>query len=289
MEAAAPAAEQTEFVRFWNDILAPKFIRFKHVLVDGLGLHSDQALPKLGLRPGMTVLDAACGFGDTACQIAEAVGPGGRVLGVDCCDAFLDFGRAEARAKGLENVRFQAADLQSLAVEPEHDLVFSRFGTMFFDNPVWGMKTLARALKPGGRLAIMTWRARADNPAWMNAKDVLLRHLPEPGADADTCGPGPFSQADPEVLTAQLTAAGFTDIALERTDADVVMGRDADDAIAFQLALGPAGEIYREAGDLATQKHDVLVADLCAMYAPFEKPEGIVMPSSSWLATARLA
>ncbi len=288
MEDASPA-DQSEFVRFWNTTLAPKFIRFRHVLVDGLGLHSQQAIPTLGVAPGMTVLDAACGFGDTACQFGELVGPEGRVHGIDCCDAFLDFGREEAAAKGLSNVTFAVGDLQQVPLAPDYDLVFSRFGTMFFDNPVWGLRNMAAALPAGGRLAIIVWAARAENPAFMNAKEVILRHLPEPGDDADTCGPGPFSQADPEVLTGQLTAAGFADIALEKIEADVVMGRDPDDALAFQLALGPAGEIYREAGDLAVQKHDAIAKDMFEMYAPYQREAGIVMPSASWLATARKA
>lgn len=282
----ASQGEMTEFVRFWNEVLEPKFSRFRHVLVDGLGNHSAAVFPKMDVREGDRILDAASGFGDTACLLAECVGPTGSVHGIDCCEGFVTYARDEADARGLDNVDFEVGDIQGRDFGGAYDMVFSRFGTMFFDNPVMGMKAMASALGPGGRLAIIVWRDRNDNPAFDAAKHLILKHLPPPGEDADTCGPGPFSQANPETLKGQLKAAGFTDIALERVDAEIVMGKDEDDAIAFQLALGPAGEIYREAGELATQKHDAIAEDLRAMYAPYKRSDGIVMGSSSWLATA---
>jgi ubiquinone/menaquinone biosynthesis C-methylase UbiE len=90
-------AETTEYVDFWNEILVPKFVRFKHVLVDGLTHHSAAVLPHLKVRPGDAALDVGCGFGDTAIQLARLVGPGGRVVGIDCCNAFLAFGRRDDR------------------------------------------------------------------------------------------------------------------------------------------------------------------------------------------------
>jgi hypothetical protein len=127
--------------------------------------------------------------------------------------------------------------------------VFSRFGTMFFSSPVVALKNMRKALKPGGRITHIVWRERADNPWLGAAKDVVLRHLPPPGDDAQTCGPGPFSMADQDLVTAQMTAAGFADISFERVDAKVRMGDSIEDSIGFQLALGPAGEVVREAGE----------------------------------------
>lgn len=285
MDTAEP--QQTEFVKFWNEILVPKFVRWKHVLVGGLSLHSDAIFPKLEVNPGERVMDAGCGFGDTACWLAERVGPEGEVVGIDCCEAFLDYGREEAAAKGLGNVRFEVADIETRSFDGDFDMVFSRFGTMFFANPVAALRNIRTALKPGGRFVQIVWRARADNHWGTVPKEVLLRHLPEPGDDAQTCGPGPFSMADEELVTGQMKAAGFEHIAFERVDAPFRTGDDVEDAIAFQLAVGPAGEVYREAGDLATQKHDVIMADLREAYRPYEKDDGVFMPSSSWVITAR--
>lgn len=277
----------SEFVQFWNEVLVPKFIRYKHVLVGGLGKHSAAIFPKLEVNPGERVMDAGAGFGDTAIMLAERVGPKGHVDALDCCDAFLEYGRRDAAAQGVRNVSFVVADVQFHPFEGDYDLVFSRFGTMFFENPVAAMKNMRRALKPGGRFTMIVWRDMADNPWLGAAKAIALKHLPQPGADARTCGPGPFSMADQDLVTAQMRAAGYTDIVFERVDAPVRMGDSITDAIGFQLALGPAGEVYREAGGKAAAKHDALVADLTALLAPHATAEGVYMGSSSWVISAR--
>jgi hypothetical protein len=134
---------------------------------------------------------------------------------------------------------------------------------------------------------MIVWRDMADNPWLGAAKAVALKHLPQPGDDARTCGPGPFSMADQELVTAQMKAAGYTDIHFERVDAPVRMGDSIDDAIGFQLALGPAGEVYREAGEAAEAGHDALVADLAALLEPHATQDGVYMASSSWVVSAR--
>lgn len=283
----AVVAPPSEFVQFWNEILVPKFVKYKHVLVGGLGKHSAAIFPKLEVNEGEKVMDAGAGFGDTAIMLANRVGPEGHVDAIDCCDAFLDYGREDAAAAGVGNVRFIEADIQFTPFEPEYDLVFSRFGTMFFENPVAAMKNMRRALKPGGRFTMIVWRDIADNPWLGAAKAVALKHLPQPGADARTCGPGPFSMADQELVSAQMKAAGYTDIVFERVDAPVRMGDNIDDAIGFQLALGPAGEVYREAGDKAGAAHDALVADLTELLSPHVTDDGVYMDSSSWVVSAR--
>lgn len=288
-ETAAPIRTEprSEFVEFWNDVLVPKFIRYKHVLVGGLTKHSDAIFPRLEVNPGEHVMDAGAGFGDTAIMLAKRVGPAGRVDAIDCCDAFLDFGRKDAMDAGIGNVAFVDADIQTHAFQPVYDMVFSRFGTMFFENPVAAMRNMRKALKPGGRFTMIVWRRVEDNPWLGAAKAIALQHLPQPGADARTCGPGPFSMANEEMVTAQMKAAGFTDIAFERVDAPVRMGDTIEDAIGFQLALGPAGEVYREAGEKAEWAHDALVADLTRLLQPHDTGDGVYMDSSSWVVTAR--
>lgn len=277
----------SEFVQFWNEILVPKFVKYKHVLVGGLGKHSAAIFPKLEVNEGEKVMDAGAGFGDTAIMLANRVGSKGHVDAIDCCDAFLDYGRKDAADAGVGNVTFIEADVQFTPFKPDYDLVFSRFGTMFFENPVAAMKNMRRALKPGGRFTMIVWRQIEDNPWLGAAKAVALKHLPQPGADARTCGPGPFSMADQELVTAQMKAAGYVDIRFERVDAPVRMGDSIEDAIGFQLALGPAGEVYREAGDRAAAAHDALVADLTELLAPHVTDDGVYMDSSSWVVSAR--
>ncbi|MFQ5617778.1 MAG: class I SAM-dependent methyltransferase [Rhodospirillales bacterium] len=287
MSTAEAPAGSNEFVDFWNEILFPKFTKYRHILVDGLTHHSAKIFPSLEVGTGDRVTDVGCGFGDTAIQFAQRVGPSGSVLGIDCCDGFLEFGREDAKAAGVENVTFVEGDVQTYPFEPVHDFCFSRFGTQFFENPVAGLRNMRTSLKPGGVMTMIVWRTIDDNP-WLGLpKEIVLQYLPPPGEDARTCGPGPFSMADQDMVTKQLEVSGYTDIEFERVDAPLLVGRTPEDAVGFQIALGPAGEVYREAGDEAERRHDEIDAALKAELSKYETPEGIVMDSSSWKISAR--
>ncbi len=284
--ADAPRGD-TEFVDFWNEVLVPKFTKYRHILVGGLTHHSAKIFPSLDVGEGDRVVDVGCGFGDTAIQFAQRVGPSGSVLGLDCCDGFLEFARADAKAAGVRNVSFVEGDAQSHPFEPVHDFCFSRFGTQFFENPVVGLRNMRTSLRPGGTMTMIVWRTIDDNP-WLGLpKEIVLRYLPPPGEDARTCGPGPFSMANQEMVTKQLEIAGYTDIGFVRVDAPLMVGRTPDDAVGFQIALGPAGEVYREAGDEAERRRDEIDAALKAELRKHQTPEGIVMDSSSWKISAR--
>ena len=287
MSASTTATEDTEFVKFWNEVLVPKFIRFKHVLVDGLTQHSEAIFPALPVREGDRVLDVGCGFGDTAIKLARLVGPKGDVVGIDCCDAFLDYARNDAEEKSIANISFQRGDAEIALPVNEYDFVFARFGTMFFTNPVAAMRNMRLALKPGGTMVHIVWRDRVDNPWLSTAKEVVLKFLPPPGEDAQTCGPGPFSMANEEMVRGMMKAAGYEEIEFRRVDAQVLVGNDVQDAIDFQLALGPAGEVFREAGEEGENKRAEIESALSeAINAQRQSAEGIVMDSSSWVISA---
>jgi ubiquinone/menaquinone biosynthesis C-methylase UbiE len=276
-----------EYVEFWNDTLAEKFTRFQEILMNGLSYHSRVPLERLTVTPGARILDVGCGWGDTAIVLARKTGPRGEVLGLDCVEQFLEDARRRAAAAGVDNVTFVTADVERYPFEPEYDLCFSRFGMMFFEHPVVAMRNVHKALKPGGELMFIVWRDIEDNP-WLGLpKQVVLDFLPPPGEDARTCGPGPFSMANPEVVTQQLEIAGFTDIAFERNDGPVEVGDSVENAMRFQLALGPAGEVFREAGEEAERQRPQIEEALRQALAPYERDGKIVMGSSSWTITAR--
>lgn len=287
MSQTVPQKENNENVDFWNEILVPKFVRWRHVLVDGLTHHSAQVFPRLEVKPGDGVVDVGCGWGDTAIELARRVGPEGHVLGIDCCDAFLEYGRRDAAANGVTNVEFFDADVQTYPFRPEFDFCFSRFGTQFFESPVAALRNMRTALKPGGTMTMIVWRDIADNP-WLGLpKSIIAEFLPPPAEDARSCGPGPFSMADSGVVIKQLEIAGYEGIEFERIDAPLLVGRDPDEAVEFQLAIGPAGEVFREAGELAEQRRGEIVDALKQELARHETSEGIVLGSCSWTATAR--
>ncbi len=285
-QAQAIQYEQSEFVRFWNEVLSEKFNRYQNILMNGLSYHGKDAIDSLNYSNINRILDVGCGWGDTAIEMAVNTGSDGSVLGIDCVDAFLAFGRKQAQTRNIDNVEFVAADVQTYPFQPEFDLCFSRFGMMFFENPVFALRNVRKALKPGGQLVFITWRTIEDNPWFGLPKKIVLNHLPPPAEGGQTCGPGPFSMSNQEVVTAQLAAAGFEDISIERTDGTVMVGRDVEQAIAFQLALGPAGEIFRESGELGIERETEIKQEMSLELTPYLTNSGVIMDSSSWTISA---
>lgn len=285
---ALDTSEDSDFVRFWNEVLEPKFTKYRHILQGGLSRHSEAVIPSMPIENGMSVLDVGCGWGDMSLQLAELVGSDGRVVGIDCVDAFLAEARKDAASKGLSNVEFLRGDAEISLPENDFDYVVARFGTMFFTNPVAALRRMRLALKPGGRMTHIVWRRREDNPAWQAAKEIALKHLPPPGDEAETCGPGPFSMGNEDTVKGMMTSAGYVDVSFTRVDEKIMVGTTPDECIAFALTIGPAGEVYREAGEkLAEAKRPAIEVDMRAFFESQERDEkGIWVPTSSWVISA---
>jgi len=283
------ADDNLGFVECWNEILTPKWIRFRHLLSGNGKIHSDIAYADFDIGEGDKVLDIGCGFGETALEIGNLVGPTGEVIGIDCTDAFLEIANEERDTARADNVRFEVGDVQVCDLpESYFDVVYSRFGVMFFQSAVRALRNANRALKPGGKVCLIVWRTLADNPCWGAAKEVALRHLPPPGDNASTCGPGPFSMASEETDRAMLEAAGFPEVdVFKRIDADVCIGLDLEEAIDYQILVGPSGEIVREAGEEGQRKLPQIRRELHDLMEPYLQAEGVFMPSSTWAIMAR--
>ena len=285
----AVAQENAEFVACWNGILTPKWIRFRHLLSGNGKIHSDIVMPRFGIRTGERVLDVACGFGETSLGFGRAVGASGEVLGLDCTDAFLDIANRERDEAGLSHVRYEIGDVQAYPLrENYYDVAFSRFGIMFVESSVRALRNVKRALVPGGRVCLIVWRRLADNPAWRAAKEIVLEFLPPPGDKGQTCGPGPFSWADEETDREMLQAAGFSDIEVfDRTDAAICVGRTVEEAIDYQILVGPSGEIVREAGDEGQRRLPEIRNALAKLMQANVREDGVWLPSSTWTIVAR--
>jgi len=273
----------------WNSVLFDKFLRFKHLLTEGLAVHSEEAFLRHPYPEAACVLDVGCGFGDTTRRIARRVGPRGAAWGVDCAANFVAASRREAARAKVVNASYFEADAQYDDLRGPYDFAFSRFGTMFFSQPAVALRNIRKALRPGGELTMVVWRRREDNP-WLHEAELRVRQLVPVVAREDSdqvhCGPGPFSMAGADTVSAILRGSGYDRIVFERFDADICIGRDLGDAVDFAMALGPAGEIMRLAGAAGAARQGVVRAALVDTLSPYVRRDGIWAPSSTWIVTA---
>ena len=216
--------ENLESQEAWNGVLFERFVQFRYLVDAGLAQHGREAMRISPPAEGDRVLDIGCGFGDSSQELAELVGPSGSVLGVDIAPNFVEAATREAAR--VPNVRFAVHDVQATGFQETFDYAFSRFGTMFFDNPVPALRNVREAMVPGGRLCIVVWRRRFDNP-WMYEAEKVVKPLVEVPEETDEprCGPGPFSMADADTTSGQLKSAGFREITLHRFDNMLMIGR----------------------------------------------------------------
>jgi len=279
-----------EAIEAWNTVLFDKFVRFRDTLTRGLAIHGHELLERHPVRPGSRVLDLGCGFGDTTLEIARRIGETGVATGVDAAARFIDVARRDATQAGVKNARFVVADVERESVGGPYDRAFARFGTMFFANPVAALRNVRRSLEHGSQLTMVVWRRKDENP-WVHDVEQRVLQIVQPPEKTEqvTCGPGPFSMGSADVTSAHLKAAGFDRICLERFDADIRIGSDVDDAVEFAMAIGPAGEILRLAGEEALKRKPEVVAAVRDVLSPRVRDGAVYAPSSTWLISARAA
>ena len=152
------------------------------------------------------------------------------------------------------------------------------------------MRNLRKALVPGGELTMIVWRRREDNP-WLYDAELCVKEIVPVVSHEDTdqvhCGPGPFSMSGPDMVSDMLRGAGYDRIRFERFDADICIGRDLDEAIEFAMALGPAGEVIRLAGEEGVRRKGQVVDALRETLGVYVRPDGVWAPSSTWFVSAR--
>jgi SAM-dependent methyltransferase len=277
----------TEQSKYWNEVAGPRWVRFQEILDAELSALSDAALARARVAQGESVIDVGCGCGGTALELARRVGAKGRVLGVDLSQPMLARARERAAAAGFAQLELRQADAQvERFASGAADLVFSRFGVMFFADPSAAFANLRGALRKGGRVVFVCWQPLAENP-WITvplgaiAKVVPLAPPPPPGS------PGPFSFADPERVSRILTSGGLADVVLEDLRIPLALGGGSlDGAVEFSLEIGPAATALRESGAGPEVRDQVALAIREAL-APFAAKGPLHMASAAWLVTAR--
>jgi SAM-dependent methyltransferase len=239
-------------------------------------------LDAAAIAPTDQVLDIGCGCGATT-RLAARAARDGAALGVDLSGPMLRQAATDAAAEGLTNVTFERADAQVHPFPPaSFNIAISRFGVMFFADPLAAFTNIASALTPGGRLAFLCWQDLTRNQWVAVPASAALAHVPFPDLGAPD-QPGPFSLADPDRTTQLLTDAGYSDITTIGIDAPMRLGDDADDAVAFLSGIGVARTL------LATVDPDTAQQALTAVrdaLQPYQQPDGLSLDGAAWLVTA---
>ena len=282
MKADGPNAQQIEY---WNEQAGRQWVEGKagiDGLIEPLGL---AAIERAAPVPGERVLDVGCGTGQATLELARRVGAQGRVVGVDISAPMLERARQDASAEGLSQLSFANADAQTRAFDERFDLIYSRFGVMFFEDPTAAFANLRSALARGGRVVFLCWQG-VDRNAWARepiiavSKHVEMPPPPEPGA------PGPFSFSDGQRVRAILEGAGFGEVSLEAHEQALVLGggMGIDAAVEQLLRVGPASRLLAEASDEVKRAAAVSVREVLESRVG---ADGVTLDSACWIVSAR--
>jgi SAM-dependent methyltransferase len=275
--------QNSDQIAFWNGPAGQHWTDRQQAQDAMLAPVSDILIDRARAGAGERIVDVGCGCGATAIALAQRVGPAGYVLGIDISAPML--GRARQIVPAGLPIDFVLADATTYPFEAaSFDLLVSRFGVMFFADPVLSFANLRDALRPSGRLAFACWREPRENPWMMTPLQAVYQHvpkLPRPGPE----DPGPFAFASEQRVKNILSAAGFSGIAMEPCplSLDVAIGRGLDAAVETALEIGPAAR--------ALEGHplDVITAatrSIREALAPFVSGQAVLLPGSIWIVTA---
>lgn len=282
------ALVNTDMKEFWNGEGGEKWVRFQESIDAHLLPFGQEAIVAAALGDGESVLDIGCGSGDTTLQLARCVGQDGRVLGVDISEPILELAKNKSISTNQSNVRFEQGDAQIFRFEAESfDVIFSRFGVMFFDDPVAAFKNLHRALKSNGKIAFVCWQS-AQNNEWITFPlTVVANHvsLPAPLSEDE---PGPMSFATPEKVHRILAAAGFSNIEINAFSEPFTVGNSIEASVAFLTQLSPVGGAIGKSSADDTIKSQI-TADLLDALVPYDTDYGVIMGAATWIVTANKA
>ena len=277
-DAAALHAQQ---VAYWNGAGVTPWIARQARMDAGLVPVADAAIALAAVEPGERVLDIGCGTGATSIALAARVGPSGHVTGLDVSGPMIELART--RGAGIANLEWRQADASSEEFAPgSADLLFSRFGVMFFGDPTAAFTNLRRALRPGGRLVFACWRPFNENP-WMmlplQAVQTLVPPMPRPGPEE----PGPFAFGDPARVTRILTASGFATPKFTGFDMAMQLGAELDEAVEQASSFGAAGRALQDQPETVLQ---AAKAAIRTVLAPHVTAAGVALPGAIWLVEA---
>jgi ubiquinone/menaquinone biosynthesis C-methylase UbiE len=283
MDALAPHEKNADQAAYWNGPGGRHWTDRQEIQDAILAPVSETLIARAAIAPGERVVDIGCGCGGTTLALAAQIGSSGHALGLDISAPML--ARAQERTPPGAPVRWIAADATVYPFESGGaDLLFSRFGVMFFADPALSFANIRMALRSGGRLAFACWREPRQNPWLMLPLQAAYRHaprLPELGPE----DPGPFSFASEERVNRVLKTAGFSSIAMQPVDLqlDIAVGRGLDAAVEGALEIGPASRALQ---DQPSEIRAAAAGAIRAALAPYQRGDAVPLDAAIWIVTA---
>lgn len=267
-----------EQAAYWNGRMGQDWVRVEDRIDSMMTPLSDVAINRMAAKRGEKILDVGCGCGTTTLQMAAS---GASLHGVDISEHMIS--QAKAKATNGADVSFSLTDAATESYSPDFDGVFSRFGVMFFDDPVAAFSNIRSALKDTGRMTFLCWREPAINP-WMAVPGAAVQPFMPPDAPVPAPDdPGPFRFADAGYTKSMLEEAGFHNVAIESLEREISLGGGLDEAMEFQQFIGPLSRLLPE---LDEEKSIEATAAVRKAFEPFVTDKGIVSSAASWLVTA---
>lgn len=265
-------------IEYWNGQAGATWTRVQARMDAMLQPLSDEAIRRAAPQTGERVIDVGCGCGATSLALHDA---GAHVWGVDVSEPMLAL--AKERAAGRENIGFAVSDAATQAYTADHDLIFSRFGVMFFADPTAAFSNLCTALRPTGRLSFVCWQAPRQNP-WMSLVGAAIQPLlPEPETPIDPRAPGPFAFADAEYLSGVLAAAGFSNVRIEDYRTTLHIADDVDTALESLSEVGPLARALTELTGDALAEAMQIARDTLQQHAT---SDGLDLGAAVWMVSA---
>ena len=271
--------DNTDQIEFWNGDAASQWVSAQSALDAMLEPLSAIAIDAANVSAGERVLDIGCGCGGTSLTLAAA---GASVTGVDISAPMLAHATERANAEGAD-ARFEEGDASVATFNGDYQLLFSRFGVMFFADPTAAFANLRTALADGGRMAFLCWQSPKVNP-WMSIAAAALGPFTTPPAEApDPRAPGPFAFADPAYLREVLEGAGFADVDIQPATADLHVGDDVESAIRFLSEIGP---LSRGLADMDDSTREQALTAVRTALANHLTENGLDLGAACWLVRA---
>lgn len=284
---AAPVTPNAQQIEYWNSAMAQRWVTSQARLDQLFDPLTQAVLDQAAPQSGEHVIDIGCGCGATVLELARRVGPTGHVLGIDVSAPMLGLARRRIAEAGYRQATLVQDDMATHAFAPQtFDLGFSRFGVMFFADPVAAFANLRSALKPSGRLVFACFRPMAEN-AWVREPYTAVQHLLPPSPPPDPEAPGQFAFADPDRVRRILSGAGFHDISFTRHDPIMRLAGPGAPAQAAELS-SQVGPIARGLIDASDELRATVRDTLTAAFQRHDGPEGIALPGANWFVAAKV-